>query len=85
MTRSLQRWFCFDRSSHRRCSVKKVFLKIRNIQGITPVWESLFNNVAGHTYSEEHLQTAASAFSIDGKSCVLLITRRFSAIRDFKQ
>ena len=35
------------RSSHRRCSVKKVFLEISQIHRKTPVPESLFNKVAG--------------------------------------
>ena len=34
-------------SSHRRCSVKKVFLKFRKIGMKTPVLESLFNKVTG--------------------------------------
>ena len=35
------------RSSHRWCSVKKVFLKILQIHRKTPVLESAFNNVFG--------------------------------------
>ena len=31
----------------RRCSVKKVFLKFRNIHSKTPALDSLFNKVAG--------------------------------------
>ena len=37
-------WF---RSCHRSCSVKKVFLKICEFHRNTPVFESLFNKVAG--------------------------------------
>ena len=33
------------RSSHQRCSVKKLFLKFRKFRRKTPVLESLFNNV----------------------------------------
>ena len=59
-------------SSHRRCSVKKVFLKISQISQKTPVLESLFNKmsevfkkireVLKNTYFEEHLRTTASEF-----------------------
>ena len=35
------------RSSHRRCSIKKLFLKISQYPQKTPVLESLFRNVAG--------------------------------------
>ena len=36
-----------ERSSHQRCSVKKVFLVILKLYRETPVLESLFNKVAG--------------------------------------
>ena len=35
------------RSSHRRCSLKKMFQKFRKLHRKTPVLESLFNKVAG--------------------------------------
>ena len=35
------------RSNHRRCSIKKLFLKICNIHRKRPALESLFNKVAG--------------------------------------
>ena len=35
------------RSSRRRCSVKKVFLKVSQVSQKTPVLESLFNKVTG--------------------------------------
>ena len=62
------------RSSHRRCSTKKGFLKISQYSHNIPVLESLFNKVAGlkaevlsckyfeifkSTYFEEHLRTSA--------------------------
>ena len=34
------------RSSHRRCSIKKVFLKVRKFHRKTPVLESVFDKVA---------------------------------------
>ena len=37
----------YSRSSHRRCFIKKLFLKFRNIFRKTPVLESLFNKFAG--------------------------------------
>ena len=50
-----------------RCSIKKLFLKLRNIHRTnrkTPVFQSLFNSeyceIFKRTYSEEHLWTAAS-------------------------
>ena len=51
------------RSSYRRCSLKKLFLKIPQIsQKNTCVLESLFNKFAGqNTYFEEHLRATASA------------------------
>ena len=36
-----------NRSSHRRCSLKKLFLKIRYIHRKAPVLGSIFKNVAG--------------------------------------
>ena len=36
-----------NRSSHRRCSVKKCSYRFRNIYRKTPVFESLLNKVAG--------------------------------------
>ena len=47
------------RSSHHRCSLKKLFLKFHNIYRKTPVMESLLNKVAG-LYQK---QTAAMVFS----------------------
>ena len=39
---------CVNRSIHRRCSIKKAFLKIlRSIHRKTPALESLFNKAAG--------------------------------------
>ena len=35
------------RSTHQRCSVKKLFLKISQYSRETPVLESLFNKAAG--------------------------------------
>ena len=65
------------RSSHRRCSIKKVFLKFRNIHRKTPVLESVFFKketqtqvlsceyceILKKTYFEKHLRTAASNIS----------------------
>ena len=39
------------RSSHRKCSVKKVFLKFREFHRKTAVLESLFNNVKKIKYT----------------------------------
>ena len=59
-------------SSHRRRSVKKVFLKISQISRKTPVLESLFNKMSEvfkkicevfkNTYFEEHQRMTASEF-----------------------
>ena len=35
------------RSSHQKCSIKKIVLKVLNIQGKTSMLESLFNKVQG--------------------------------------
>ena len=52
------------RSSHRRSSVKKLFLKILQYSQETPVLESLFSSehckIFWSTYFEERLRTAAS-------------------------
>ena len=49
------------RSSHQRCSIKKVFLKILQLYRKTPVLELIFNFIKlfKNTYFEEHLRTAA--------------------------
>ena len=72
--------FSDARSSHQRCSIKKVFLKIHNIHRKTPVLEPYFNNnftkihvfsckyweIFKNTYFEEHLRTAASVALSEG-------------------
>ena len=40
-------WVTLFKSSYQRCSLKKVFLKIRVIHRKTPMIESLFNTLAG--------------------------------------
>ena len=64
-----------SRSSHQRCSIKKLFLKISQYWQESPVLESLFNKlketptqvvfceyceIFKNTYFEDHLQIAAS-------------------------
>ena len=52
------------RSSHRRCSIKKLLLRSQKIDRKAPLSESLFNSedceIFKSTYFEEHLRTAAS-------------------------
>ena len=65
-----------DKSSHQRCSIKRLFLKFRIIHRKTPMLESFFNKACNfikkglqhrfflvnikNTYFEERLPTAAS-------------------------
>ena len=55
---------CFKKSEAAvsRCSSKKVFLKISNIQRKTPVLESLFDEVAGLQLSYEYCKIFKSSF-----------------------
>ena len=55
-------FFSKDKSSHQRCSVKKVFLNVLAIYRKAPGLESIFKRlqVFKNTYFEEQLLTTAS-------------------------
>ena len=61
------------RTSHRRCSIKKLLFKICSILRKTPALKSLFNSEYC-TYFEEHLRTAAS----ENAFMKLRITKNYS-------
>ena len=80
-------------SSHQRCSIKKLFLKIRNIHWETPVFESIFNimvtpthvfserkicEIFKNTYFEEHLRVTASGYE---KKCNLIVAPFFKYLK----
>ena len=61
----------WNRSSHRRCSIKKLFLKISQYETPTQVFSCEYCEIKG-TYFKQHLQTAASEESFD-QYCLILL------------
>ena len=69
------------KSSHRRCSVKEVLIKISQISQENTCVGSLLNKVAGLQATEEYLRMTASVVSFSWHLCWSLILIKLQVFR----